>query len=167
MEHSIRCPMCSVPMCHVALSFTLKAVTQRLHGPALAARRKRLGVEERHAFSVTVAGVPVLPVIGPMWMRTLEVWRAHGLPANLTWRHFVALWTVCFITMFVVIQWNIASQLDHLADDPVALQTQSLELIGKFLSDLPMHLVYIFVIFFCLFFTMFMTMRMLREQGAL
>ena len=167
MEQSIRCPLCSVPMRHVALSFTLKAVAQRLHGPALAVRRQRLGIEERHAFSVEVAPAPALPVIGPLWMRTLEVWRAHGLPANLTWRHFAAMWFVCFAAVFVVIQFTIASQLGHLAHDPVALQAQTLELIGQHLFDLPMHLVYMFVVCFCGFFTLFMTIHILRQRGAI
>ena len=49
------CPFCATPLRHVSLSFTLKAIVERLHGTELATRREAMGVEERHQFHKYVA----------------------------------------------------------------------------------------------------------------
>ena len=167
MEQSVRCPMCSVQMRHIALSYTLKAVTQRLHGPALAARRERLSIEERHAFSVAVdSGAPGLPVVGPLLMHTVEVLRAHGMPVNVPWRRFAVVWLFVFAIMFVSIQYTIGRHFEHLPYDPVEQHTKTMELIEQHFADLPMHLLNLFLAAFCCFFTLFTSLIFLRQRGV-
>ena len=177
LQRSYKCPCCAALMRHAALSYSLRAVVERLHGPALAARRTRLGHGERHTYSVTVADSPLyrLPLAEPVVARLamLHAQLAVFFPrlANLGWRDLAAAWFVLFVASFCGIQWALATDSAALAYWPVPLaspqadgQAAAWDVLQQHAAALPSLVAHVFVISFVFFFCLFLSVQWLMQR---
>jgi hypothetical protein len=113
LQRNRNCPLCTQPMVHCCLSYSLKAVVERLHGPALAARRARIGATERKTYSVALTTsqfhIPLLTEPALRLVAELAVFFPRL--ANLGWRELLYAWLLLFVVCFCVLQWLVANEL--------------------------------------------------------
>ena len=116
LQRNQKCPFCTMPMLHCCLSYSLKSVVERLHGPALAARRERIGATERKTFSVALTQPlvqhPALRLLTEPALRLVaELAVFFPRLANLGWRELLYAWLLLFVVCFCAIQWLVANEL--------------------------------------------------------
>jgi hypothetical protein len=113
LQRNQKCPFCTMPMLHCCLSYSLKSVVERLHGPALAARRARIGATERMTYSVALTQSQLrIPLLTEPAVRLLaELAVFFPRLANLGWRELLYAWLLLFVVCFCGIQWLVANEL--------------------------------------------------------
>ena len=158
-----------MPVKHCALSYSLKAVVQRLHGPALAARRSRLGIEERTAFSKEVSQPPAMMtnlvpenVQNMLAFQHAQIVRLLPFLANLRWWHGAAAWFVLFAVAFAVIQRRMTDELAGV--DPSAYRAAAMEFTSSYMGELPGYFLQVWLVCFVFFLALFLGVNFLGRH---
>ena len=170
-------------MVHCCLSYSLKSVVERLHGPALAARRARIGAAERKTYSVvlTQSQLGMLPLTEPAARLLAELAVFFPRLANLGWKELAAAWVLVFFFFFFVCvicasgragpSW-IGEQISREWHDLLADPDRSLDIWERFfwdrmlrqLAGLPSLIVQIFIFSFAFFFVLFLALQYLIQR---
>ena len=166
LQRNQKCPFCTMPMLHCCLSYSLKSVVERLHGPALTARRSRLGAAERKTFSIalTQSQLRMLPLAQPATRLLAELAVFFPRLANLGWKELAAAWFLLFIACFCAIQWALANELSTLFSDPAAYQAAGWDRLHQYSAALPRLIVQIFLTAFVFFFALFLGLQYLTQR---
>uniref|UniRef100_A0A7S0PZ18 RING-type domain-containing protein n=1 Tax=Coccolithus braarudii TaxID=221442 RepID=A0A7S0PZ18_9EUKA len=147
------CPLCGVPMMHIALSYVLKSLVERQHTLALVKRRETLGVDELHYYSRDLlpesrALQHILRIADsalrrlPARMRPLDI-----LAPRFLFVSFFVLFTIFFCYLQLIGFSHLLQDGDNSGDLPLEILTATLD-------RLPALVAKVFCASFVIFFAM-------------
>jgi len=151
------CPLCGAEIEHTALSFSLKAVAERAHGPALALRRRSLDLKERNSFHLPRRShrPQLLPAMAQIAVPPIAQW--------LTARVILVAWALLSVCMFYIpipemteLLTGLEEALSHnsTAGDTVEGTVDALQILSVSLLRMPALVVKVFWISFVGFFVL-------------
>ena len=147
-----------------------RGAAKRLHGPALAARRSRLGIEERTAFAKEVSQPPAMMNTLPLpenvanliAFQHAQVVRFFPFLPNVRWWHLGVVWFALFVACFAVMKRRLGEELA--AVDASVYPEAAMELATSYVAELPGYFLQVWLACFVFFLALFLGVNFLGRH---